>query len=139
MKDIEDIQEDFEFIKNKVKGVLLFGSSSRGEETKRSDIDICLVKSEEEDILLDVFKKVGDKYDVKIFEELPLRIKINVIQDHKLIFGDEVELSYYFYRYRKMWKDNKHRIEEFSFSSPKEMIEARRKYLDENRKVSQKN
>ncbi len=137
MKDREELREDFEFLKERVKGVLLFGSAARGDTTSRSDIDICLVEPETDDILLEVYKEVGDKYDVKIFEKLPLTVQINIIEDHKVIIGDPVEISYHFYKYRKRWKDIKPRIEEYSFDSTTEMIETRRKWLDEKRKISQ--
>ena len=61
--------------------VLLYGSVVKGEETPRSDIDICLVAPTCKDKAgllrevhrnLDVFSK---KYDVRIFEELPLYIQ----------------------------------------------------------------
>lgn len=49
-------------------------------------------------------------YDVKIFELLPLRIKMSIIKDHIVVYGNELELSEYFYHYRKLWMDSKHRI-----------------------------
>jgi len=137
MKTLERIKEDFEFIKDEVEGVLLFGSHVAGKAGKRSDIDICLVSPENKRVLLKVFEKLGDKYDVKIFEELPLYIKIDVIKNHRTIFGDEVELSYYFYTFRKEWRDVEHRIRENRFESAREMIKQRRAWLNE-RKISQK-
>ena len=38
-----EIENNFQFLKGKVFAILLFGSFVRGEETSRSDIDICLV------------------------------------------------------------------------------------------------
>lgn len=134
---LERIKEDFEFIKNEVKGVLLFGSYAAGKVDKRSDIDICLVSPENRRILLKVFERLGDKYDVKIFEELPLYIKMDVIKNHRTIFGDEVELSYYFYNFRKEWRDVEHRTKENRFKSAREMIRQRRSWLNE-RKIPQK-
>ncbi|MFO7791416.1 MAG: nucleotidyltransferase domain-containing protein [Candidatus Saliniplasma sp.] len=137
MVELEGIRKDFEFIEDRVEGILLFGSSVKDEVTQRSDIDICLVKPDEDDILMVVFKELGGKYDVKIFENLPLTVQMSIIKDHKVILGDEVELSFYFYQFRKRWRDNKHRIEKFSFDSTSEMIEARRKWSDEKRQISQ--
>jgi len=48
-----------------------------------------------------VFERVGGKYDIKKLEDLPLHIKMDIINNHQVIIGDEVELSYYFYRFRK--------------------------------------
>ncbi|MDK2988166.1 MAG: uncharacterized protein PWQ47_1304, partial [Methanothermococcus sp.] len=75
-------------------------------------------------------RKLGGKYDLKIFEELPLYIQINIIKNFKgnVIYGDELELSEYFYKFRKLWRDMEHRIKENTFSSVREKILLRRKF-----------
>jgi uncharacterized protein len=96
-------------------GVVAFGSQVKGESRPKSDIDIAIVTGiHNREKNLEIWKKalsynVG-KYDIKIFELLPLRIKISIIKDYKVIFGDEVEISEYFYQYRKQWMDSKHRV-----------------------------
>ncbi|MBU3966877.1 MAG: nucleotidyltransferase domain-containing protein, partial [Euryarchaeota archaeon] len=92
--------------------VLLYGSVVKGEETPRSDIDICLVAptcKDQAGLLrevhrnLDVFSK---KYDVRIFEELPLYIQIQIIENHEIIYTKDVyEMFEYFYHFRKLWED----------------------------------
>jgi len=57
--------------------------------TKRSDIDVCLVKPEP-GTYEKVLEKLSGKYDIKVFEELPLYIQIEVIKNHKVIYGDEL-------------------------------------------------
>jgi len=126
-----DIQRDFEFMKGKAMGVLLFGSLARGEETRRSDMDVCLISPKVP--LIDVLGKIGNKYDMKVFEHLPLTLKMEVIENHKILLGDEVEISWYFRRFRKLWGDMEHRIDKYSFSSAKEMLEARKRWLDEKK------
>jgi len=54
---------------------------------------------------------------VKVFEELPLYVQIEVIGNHVAIYGDELDLSEYFYQFRKLWKDMEHRIRENRFES----------------------
>ncbi|TAN34739.1 MAG: nucleotidyltransferase domain-containing protein [Candidatus Methanoperedens sp.] len=66
---------DFEFIKKDVTGILLYGSHAKGSADRRSDIDICIVKPRSRMILERIYAKLGDKYDVKIFEDLPAYIK----------------------------------------------------------------
>lgn len=134
---LENIKKDFEFIKDEVKGVLLFGSRAAGKTDKRSDVDVCLVSPKNKKLIFKVFERLGDKYDVKIFEELPLHVKMDIIKNHKTVFGDEVELSYYFYSFRKEWRDVEPRIKENRFKSAREMIRRRRSWLNE-RKISQK-
>jgi predicted nucleotidyltransferase len=124
-----ELKQDFAFIKEEVQGVLLFGSAVKGELTRRSDIDIALVKPRTKRVLQRVFKRIGGKYDVKIFEELPLHIKMDVIKNHHIIFGDAVELSYYFYRFRKEWRDMEYRIISNQFSSLTEMINQRKAWF----------
>ncbi len=60
-------------------------------------------------------------YDIRVFEMLPLHIQINIIKNHLVLFGDELELSEYFYFYRKLWNDVKQRIAENQFQDSKEM------------------
>jgi predicted nucleotidyltransferase len=124
-----ELKTDFAFIKDEVQGVLLFGSAAKGELSKRSDIDIALVNPRTNTVLLKVFARLGQRYDVKIFEDLPLHIKMDIIKHHLVIFGDEVELSYYFYRFRKEWNDVEHRIRENRFNSVRELINRRRAWL----------
>jgi len=132
---LREIEKDLEFIKDEVEGVLLFGSAAKGELSKRSDIDLALVRPSNKRVLLRVFERVGGKYDVKIFDDLPVHIKMDIIKNHQIILGDEVELSYYFYRIRKEWKDMEYRIKSNQFKSVREMINWRRAWLKNERKI----
>ncbi|MGB7000614.1 MAG: nucleotidyltransferase domain-containing protein [Halobacteriota archaeon] len=134
---LSDLKSDFEFISDEVEGVLLFGSAAKGKLTTRSDIDIALVRPSTRRVLFSVFERVGGKYDIKIFEDLPLHIKMDIINNHQVIIGDEVELSYYFYRYRKEWQDMEHRVLSNQFKSVREMINQRRAWLKNERKIPQ--
>jgi len=113
-KIIKQLEKDFSFLKDKVLAVLLFGSLAQENYCGRSDIDICIVApdGDPQKILKEVFRNVdvhGKNYDVKIFEELPLYLKIQVINSHEVIFGDKQDLYEYFYKFRKIWKDQEHR------------------------------
>jgi len=47
-----------------------------------------------------------------VFEELPLYMKMEVIDNHEIVFAkDELELYEYFYYFRKLWKDQRRRNE----------------------------
>ncbi|MEA1992936.1 MAG: nucleotidyltransferase domain-containing protein [Euryarchaeota archaeon] len=133
-REVSDkIKKDFEFIKGDVEGILLFGSIAKGESHKASDIDVCLVNPRDKNVLIKVFERLGGKYDVKVFEDLPLYIQIDIIKNHEVIFGDEIELSYHFYKTRKIWNDMEERIKRNQFKSVKEMVRTRRRWLDEKR------
>ena len=78
------------------------------------DVDICLIapRKNPKDVLREVLRNVdvkGKKYDVCVFEELPLYMKIKVIEEGIPVFGDLPSLGEYFYFYRKLWNDQKHR------------------------------
>ncbi len=109
-REISEIERDFAQFKDKAFAIILFGSFARGEQTEKSDIDICIVAKEMEKVR-EVWNKILEsgltaKYDIKIFELLPLKMKIEVIKDGKILWcKNENELSYYFWRFRKIWKD----------------------------------
>lgn len=104
------IEKDFSSLKDEVFAVILFGSFASGEQTRKSDIDVCIVAGEREKVK-EVWEKIleselTEKYDVKIFELLPLKLKIEVIKNGKIVFcKNKEELSYYFWKFKKMWED----------------------------------
>jgi predicted nucleotidyltransferase len=113
MAEIASIKKDFSFLfdRNDVLATLLYGSVIKREETPRSDIDICIVAPECKDrrsLLKEIFRKLdvfSKRYDVKIFEELPLFIQIQIIQNNEIIYTKNVyELYEYFYNIRKLWE-----------------------------------
>ena len=94
--------------------MLIFGSGTKGKAGKKSDVDICIVApgKNAKDLLKEVFANVdvaGKKYDVHVFEELPLYMRISIIEKHLVVFGNKFSLGEYFYVFRKIWNDQKHR------------------------------
>ncbi|MEK6950226.1 MAG: nucleotidyltransferase domain-containing protein [Nanoarchaeota archaeon] len=116
---IAQIKQDFKGLsRNKnIVAILLYGSWACGEATPRSDIDLCIVapKTEPQAVLSTVWRTVNvtaRKYEVYVFEEMPLYLKMEVIDSHKVIYArDQGELYEYFYFFRKLWNDQKHRQE----------------------------
>lgn len=114
MVEIEPVRKDFFFMSSRddILAILLYGSVAKGEDTSQSDIDICIVSPSGKDNLgllneiyrkLDVFSK---RYDVRFFEELPLYIQINIIENNMIVYSKNVyELFEYFYGFRKLWDD----------------------------------
>lgn len=117
------IKEDFAFLAEdaRILAVLLFGSVAKEEADERSDWDFCIVAPEiknKEDmiaVLREIFKNIdvkGKRYDTWLFEELPLYMRVQVIENHKVVFCRDLPALYeYFYFYRKLWNDQKHRQE----------------------------
>jgi predicted nucleotidyltransferase len=115
-KILLQLRKDFSFLKPKVdKGeihVLLYGSYARGTQTKQSDIDICIVApkyktpKQRAKLIKQIWRKLEKPYDVRIFETFPLYLKIDIINNHKVVYSKNYpELTYYFYFYRKLWQD----------------------------------
>ena len=129
------LRKEFEFIKDDVEGILLYGSYACNTADERSDIDICIIKPGTHGILQRIFQKVGDKYDIKIFEDLPLYIKMNIIENYRVIYGDEPSISFYLYGFRKNWEDMRYRIMSNKFRTVSEMENKRRKWLETRRQI----
>jgi len=110
--------------------VVLFGSYVTGEFREGSDIDVAVITrkrdfKENVQILKYLLGKVKPIYDVRIFELLPLKVKASVIDDYIVVFGDELEISEYFYYWRKFCEDFRRR--QYYCESYKEKLEAVRR------------
>jgi predicted nucleotidyltransferase len=112
---LNQIKNDFKVLihEKEILGIMLYGSYLTNSETKRSDIDICIIAPNEEGgrllSLLWSNKDLG-RFDIRLFTELPLFIKIQVIENGKLIYSsNKYDLYEYFYFFRKLWEDQKHR------------------------------
>jgi len=123
-------KRDFQFLHDQVLGIMLFGSWARGEAHERSDIDLCLVAPEVEDkarLWREAISEPRDsRYDVRIFELLPLYMKMAVIDEGLVIYArDVLDLYEYFYPFRREWEDQKHR-QQVSREEMRSMLGARR-------------
>jgi predicted nucleotidyltransferase len=111
--DKGEIEQDFHFLKNAdgVLALVVYGSKVEGGSHERSDVDICIVAPSREP--LTIMKKVwrnvnleSNSYDVHTFEELPLKVKKRIIDQHELIWCRYyAELQLYFHHFRKIWND----------------------------------
>ncbi len=102
--------------------VVLFGSLVEGGVRPRSDIDVAILsrkteKKENIEIQKDILGEYPLKFDLRVFELLPIYIQISIIENYKVIFGDPLEISEYFYYFRKKWDDCKLRILSNQFTS----------------------
>ena len=136
MKDIKAIKNDLSLLKD--YEVVLFGSYASGKADIRSDIDIAIITREKDrkkamELWKKALGKAPDNYDIKIFELLPLHIKASIFKNYKVIFGNRLDISEYFYEFRKLWNDMKYRFEENQFKSGKEKIMALERYRRSSR------
>lgn len=131
-KRIDELKKEFSWVSedDRILSVLLFGSIVEEKDNVKSDIDIAIVvpgsshyyydcdgvdhkNVVSSDVLMKVFREIdiiSKNLDVHIFEDLPLHIKIEIIENHVLIYtSDKIGMYEYFYNYRKLWDDQKHR------------------------------
>ncbi|HII94844.1 MAG TPA: nucleotidyltransferase domain-containing protein [Candidatus Methanofastidiosum sp.] len=94
-----NLNKNLELIK-KIKGfehvrfIFLYGSTSTGNANKNSDVDLCIyyegLEKEASRFRLKVLSELSsDKYDIKIFQQLPLYIKKEVLKGI-LLYSDDV-------------------------------------------------
>jgi predicted nucleotidyltransferase len=107
--------------------VILFGSLVEGGFRPESDIDIGVItrnRNQKYNIELqkNLLGQFPLKFDVRVFELFPIDIQISIIQNYEVLFGDPLEISEYFYEYRKKWDDCKDRILSNQFSSYHERL-----------------
>jgi hypothetical protein len=117
---INQLKEDFQFVKKNpaILGVILYGSHLTDDDTIRSDIDVCIVAPDYK--LYEIYrfvmrnlKKHIDDYDIRFFEELPIHIMGEIIENGKVIItADEPALYEYFFPFRKEWEDQKFRLKQ---------------------------
>lgn len=139
---MEQIRKDLEALNS--FWVVVYGSWARGDANLRSDIDVSVItRTENMEANLKTMRNLLGKtppcYDVKIFEPFPLHLKAEVMSKYVVVFGDPLEISEYFYYYRKLWKDVEKRYKENQYTSYKEILQGieRRKKLKANQ-ISQK-
>jgi len=108
----KDILKEIKELQNDVLAILIYGSVAKGKENERSDIDICIVApgAKSSHLYTKLLPLMKENYDIKIFEDMPLFLKMEVIENHKIVYVKNVyQLYEYFYKFRKIWKDQEHR------------------------------
>ncbi len=107
-------KKDFEPLLDDVLGILLYDSLAAGVGSERSDIDISIVVPAIDDksgFSRRILSNVRDaRYDVRMFELMPLYLKAEVVEKGELIYTKNIfKLYEYFYYFRKIWADQKRR------------------------------
>jgi len=98
-----------------VLAVILFGSAARGKEF--SDIDLCIVLNKQKSNLsmsekrLKYLSIAGDRFDIQIFQQLPIYLRSKILGEGKVIFCR-----------------NEKRLYELAFSNMKEFEDFKKLY-----------
>lgn len=122
----ENLVEILNPLKEKYE-IVLYGSQVEGGSRPDSDIDVAVISRENkietnikiQEELLGLFPS---NFDVRVFELLPIYIQISIIENFIVLFGDILEISEYFYSFRKKWDDCKYRMLLNQFSSHQERL-----------------
>lgn len=81
---------------SKIEFVILYGSSLSNSYLEDSDVDVCLFidaeKRELSEIRLELLKKLNDKFDIQMFQLLPLYVQIEVLKGEILYVKEEERL-----------------------------------------------
>ncbi len=94
MKKINEVVEKIKKLGgDKVKFIILYGSQSTNKQTPMSDIDIAVyhdaTKEQRFKFRMKILGRVNDKYDIQIFQDLPLYIRKDVIKGELLYSSDK--------------------------------------------------
>ncbi len=75
---------------NKVQFIVLYGSLAGDKHGKLSDIDLAIGygggKKERFDFRVRTLGKLGDKFDVQIFQDLPVYVREEIVKSGKVLF-----------------------------------------------------
>ncbi len=104
-----------------------------------SDIDIAVLsriqdKAKNIQLQRELLGQFPLRLDVRIFELFPIDIQISIIQNYIVIFGDPLEISEYFYEFRKKWDDCKYRILSNQFSNYRERLSLLQRFSNLSKK-----
>ena len=82
---------------NRLDWVILYGSFSTGEQREDSDIDLCVYvetfKEERFRIRKEILGTLGEKFDVQMFQDLPVYVRIEALKGKVLFCGDISRLN----------------------------------------------
>ena len=88
MKEIDALIDQLKKIES-VKAAILFGSHAKGKQRRESDIDICVITEKKDDKALELS---SDKFDISLFDKLPLYIRYRVFKDGSILFNKDDKL-----------------------------------------------
>ncbi|MHA1453128.1 MAG: nucleotidyltransferase domain-containing protein [Promethearchaeota archaeon] len=116
---INEVKSKFSFLQSdsRILGVILYGSVATGELHEKSDVDICIVAPNQKFrpiylTILDNLKGDIDSFDIHFFEDLPLLIRWDIIDQGIVLFTKDMgELTeYYYFSTRKELEDHLYRM-----------------------------
>jgi predicted nucleotidyltransferase len=94
---LDDLRIDLKKL-NKFQAVIYGSILSEYYIPQKSDIDVAIVTQNRDNkknifTLRNLAGEVSNKYDIKIFELLPLYLKIEIIDNYQVLFGNPLDIS----------------------------------------------
>lgn len=93
---VDKVKED-----EAVLAVVFFGSYARGEETPRSDIDLCLVlltgrdtKTDQTAVRIRYLEDARGRLRIHVFQQLPLHVRRRVLKEGVVLFCKDWDVLY---------------------------------------------
>ena len=78
-----------------VQAIILFGSQTRGKPRKDSDIDLAVImKGNTRENELAAISLGNEKFDISIFNKLPLVLQFRVLKEGKVLFLRDKKIIY---------------------------------------------
>lgn len=126
-KNTKKLLVDFSKAEQGILAVLLFGSRTKKQEHAFSDYDICLViprttTKERARLLFNLSGRLSETYDLKVFEDLPIMLKGEVIKNNETIYvKDDDELFEYLWHWKKIYDDFQYQYR-LAYATPLERL-----------------
>jgi len=97
-----------------VKGILVYGSLTKGYADMTSDIDICAIEKEDiesKDLYERILKVSADKrYDIVVFNKIPWYLKGEILENNEVVYAENADdLDFWLYKQLKIWNGMKKR------------------------------
>ena len=93
----EAVSRMLKISEDRVEWVILYGSFSTGNQREDSDIDLCVYivggKDERFRIRKKILGSLGDRFDVQMFQDLPVYVRIEILKGKVLFCRDESQLN----------------------------------------------
>ena len=82
---------------DKASWVILYGSFSTGKQREDSDIDLCVYLEGDKDDRFRIRRKIlsslEEKFDVQIFQDIPIYLRLEVLKGQVLFCRDVIQLN----------------------------------------------
>jgi len=92
--DISDVITKIKYFGgDRIRFIVLYGSSAKGKSTNLSDIDIAVFhsgdKRERFQFRMKILGRIGNKFDIQTYQDLPLYIQNEILSNGEVLYFSE--------------------------------------------------